>query len=57
METISPVKALLDYFGKKDGQTTAEFAAEIKALSDEERIELARGAAKMLGKILDIDNK
>jgi len=29
------VKALKDYFGYKSGQTLKEFAAEVKALSDE----------------------
>ncbi|MFA5401773.1 MAG: hypothetical protein WC359_15080 [Dehalococcoidia bacterium] len=50
MEIISEMRALMDFFGKKPGQTTEEFAAEIKALSPQEKEDLASAAAKALGK-------
>jgi hypothetical protein len=45
----STVKVLMTYFGKKEGQSLPDFAAELKALSPEEKKELAEGAAKELG--------
>jgi len=32
--------AILDYFGKKPGQSTAEFMQELKALTAEDKAEL-----------------
>lgn len=34
---ISFTKAIVDYFGKKPGQTLQEFQGEIKALTPEDR--------------------
>ena len=38
---MSQTKILIDFMGKKPGQTTTEFAAELKQLSTEEKFELA----------------
>lgn len=40
MPAISTTKLFMEFFGKREGQTTAEFAAELKALSDEAKKEL-----------------
>lgn len=40
------LKVLCLYFGKKDGQTVAEFTEEMKALSLDERLKLAQDAAR-----------
>lgn len=38
-----------EYFGYREGQTLSDFAAEVKQLSDAEKLELAQGAARNLG--------
>lgn len=43
------VVVLNEFFGKKPGQTLAEFNAELKALSDGEKLWMAQEAAKQLG--------
>ena len=48
-EMKSPLVVLQKFFGYKPGQTLQEFNAEIKALNDEEKRELAELAAKELG--------
>lgn len=40
MEKMSFVKACKTFFGFKDGQTLAEFAAELKCLTDQDRADL-----------------
>jgi hypothetical protein len=45
----SPIVILRNYFGFKSGQTLKQFSEEIKALSEEEKMELATLAAKELG--------
>jgi len=53
METISALKALTDYFNTGEGKRPMkEWSAEIKALSPEEKQELAEGATLALGKQL-----
>lgn len=47
MKTI--ISILNEFFGKKPGQTLAQFQQELKALSAEEKLWLAREAAKALG--------
>ena len=37
------LKAMLDYFGLRPGQTTLQFGAEIKVLSFEEKLDFANG--------------
>ncbi len=37
------------YFEKKEGQTASEFLTEVKALTDNEQLELAQSAARMMG--------
>lgn len=49
MTEMTPVQVLREYFGLKHGQTLAEFAKELKALSPEERNELVLLAAEKLG--------
>lgn len=38
-----------EYFGVLPGQKISDFAAECKALSEAEKLELAQGAARNLG--------
>lgn len=38
-EPIGRLAAIMDFFGKLPGETTAEFAAEVKALTEEDREE------------------
>lgn len=45
----SRMHILSEYFGRKPGQSLLDFAKETKALSEAEKDELARGAAKNLG--------
>jgi hypothetical protein len=49
MAAKSKAIVLKQFFGLKPGQTLAEFAAELKALSEEELLELAILAADELG--------
>ena len=46
MKRVVAIKA---YFGLLPGQTLSQFAAELKALSEDEKDELAAGAARELG--------
>jgi len=48
-EAVSELKALKTYFGYKPGDGLKEFSAELRALTAEEKTELAVGAAKNLG--------
>lgn len=47
--TMSAATILKDYFGYKPGEGLTEFQKELKALSPEEKKELATLAAKELG--------
>lgn len=49
----SMLKVLKEYFGYKEGETLQQFSAEIKALSDDEKMELATLAAVELGTTVD----
>lgn len=42
-----------DYFGFRPNTTSKDFMEEIKALSPEERLDLAQGAAKVMGMTKD----
>ena len=44
---ISFTKAIVDYFGKKPGQTLPEFQQELKALTPEDRAYFIREFAKV----------
>lgn len=46
---ISEASAIKAYFGTKQGQSLQEFMAELKALTLEDKTELAVGAARELG--------
>jgi len=46
---VSKIKVIKDFFGLREGDTTKDFMTEIKELSNDERIDLARGAAQNLG--------
>lgn len=37
METVSFVKAMMNFFGKKNGQTLVEFKDELRALNAQDR--------------------
>ena len=52
MDKITEIKAIRDFFGM-NGKSMPEFAAELKALSPEEKRYLAEGAARELGKELE----
>lgn len=56
MAAITPLKAIADYFNKDaDGKSikpVREFAAEVKALSDAEKLELAQGVCAITGDTL-----
>lgn len=46
----SIIKALNDYFNQGDGKRgLAQFSAEVKALNDAEKLELAQGACDVMG--------
>lgn len=49
METITFMAACKRFFGFKEGQTLSEFGAEIKAVSDKDRKELAPMLSEALG--------
>ncbi len=46
---LGVVGVLSRYFGKRDDQSVSEFGAEIKTLTGDERLELARDAAQTMG--------
>lgn len=46
---ISFTKAVMDFFGKKPGQTTAELAQELKQLTQKDKEELCPMLAAALG--------
>jgi hypothetical protein len=52
---IKPVAAIKEYFGFKPDQKPSDFLQELKALSPEEKMYLAEGAARELGKELDLE--
>ena len=43
------LSVIRQYFGKKDGQSLSQFAAEVKQLTEADKNELAQGAAINLG--------
>ena len=49
MENISFMAACKRFFGFKEGQGLTDFGAEIKAVSDKDRLELAPLLSKALG--------
>lgn len=49
MKEKTPIAVLKEFFGYKAGETLKEFRAEIQALSQAEKDELVRLAAKELG--------
>lgn len=49
----SEAGVLMDYFGKKEGQTLQDFMAECKALKPEDKKELAILCAAKLGYIVE----
>ena len=49
MAPKSRVMILKEYFGLKQGQSLMDFARELKDLNENEKIDLARLAAKELG--------
>ena len=51
---VSEVKTLMQYFGRKDGQTLAEFNDEVKKLTPENKSELAALAAVELGYVVTV---
>lgn len=46
---IAEINVLKNYFGLRPQQTVANFLAEVKALSPEDKAELVAGAAHELG--------
>jgi hypothetical protein len=49
---MSRVSILSAFFGKKEGQTSADFLKEIQALNEDERAELSALAARELGVVV-----
>lgn len=45
----SKISVMKEFFGMQPNQTLTQFAAEVKALTEDEKLELARGCAKNLG--------
>lgn len=48
-KVTSEAAAIMNYFGKKPGQTLSEFMTEVRALTPADKTELAIGACKELG--------
>ena len=48
-QIVTPVVALRNFFGMKEGQTTTEFLTEVKGLTPAEREELGKLAAAAMG--------
>ena len=48
-DTMGFTKAARDYFGLKEGQKLTDFAAELKQLSYEDKVELAPLLSEELG--------
>lgn len=48
-EVKSGIVVLKEYFGFHPNQTTSQFMDEVRALTEESKDELIRGAAKELG--------
>ena len=46
-KAYSLTTAMLDYFGKHPGQSTAEFAQELKALTDADKAEFRAALIKL----------
>ena len=46
---MKPIGAIHKFFGLKQGQTLKQFADEIKALSPEEKHDIAKGACEEMG--------
>ena len=56
MATVTVLKALTSYFNDGEGKRSmTQWAAEIKALSADEKLELAQGACKVMGWQLQVD--
>jgi len=49
MKEHTPITALRAFFGQKEGQTLNEFVAEMKELSEEEKVSLAQAACDEMG--------
>lgn len=54
MTTTSFTKAAKDYFGLKDGQKVADFAAELRDLTEKDRVDLAEGLADETGTAVEV---
>lgn len=51
---VTPAVALKSFFGMKEGQTLQGFLAEIKELSEEERLNLAKLVCEEMGWELEV---
>ena len=49
MGTKSKLTVIREYFGSRPGESLKDFAAELRALTPEDKTELAIGAAQNLG--------
>ena len=49
VKTRSKIGVIKEYFGFRKGDKASDFMTEIKALSSDERLDLAQGAARDLG--------
>jgi len=48
------VKAIMDFFGRKERETLMEFRDELKKLTDEDRREIALGLSKHFGEPIEV---
>lgn len=55
MAEVTVLKALANYFNQGDGKRSLrEFQAEIKAMTDAEKLDLARGVVAITGDTLKV---
>ena len=52
--TTSFTKAAKEYFGKKEGQSLQDFASELNALTEQDKIDLAAGLAIEMGDDVEV---
>ena len=47
-------KAVREYFGYKEGEKLTEFAQEIRALTDQDKLDLAQGLAEEFQQTIEV---
>jgi hypothetical protein len=54
-EKMTLVTAIHNYFGKKEGQSLLDFSKEIKALTQQDKLELVEMLSKALGIVVTLE--